>query len=735
MFNFKFFNNFDTKKKIFLGTILISIILMIVSKNYIINEIKELARNPSIKTHLINIVKVAIPLKNLILMRDIDDRIALLKSSGSCDFCNLSKGNLEGSDLDGVSLRYANLSNVNLTNANLTNANLTNANLINANLTNANISRSDLFGTNLTNANLSGVNLTSTVLTGANIQVAIFVDANLSRLNLSGVDLSNKDLSGAILNFANLSGTNLNGVDLRNKDLTGVDLSGVDLSNQDLTGTILLHANLSDVNLTGVNLKSLDLTSINLSGVDLSNQDLTGTILTYANLTGANLSGVDLRNKDLTGANLSRIDLGNKDLTGTILTYANLTGANLSGVDLTNKDLMSINLSEVDLSNQDLTGTILTYANLTGANLSGVDLRNKDLTGVNLSGVDLSNHNLSGTILKDANKIKINVKKSTNPNWSKMISEQNLNITRYDLNDKVQYIATQDGSLFEIKNNELKLILDLKNDSRLNGAFYQGIFGVASKNDLVYVSYIMQDSNDFNSLVVDEYSMNFSKVRNIIKIGGLVGHYGGTLMLDSLGKLYVSVGDGSKPADFENTLPQDLNSLRGKILRLDVSESRLEPEIIAYGIREPWGVTIDSKDRMFLLQCGEQNVEGVYFLNDLYSDVKPNFGWPVFEGSIRMKNDSLKFSDISAPIFETKVRPGCLTAGIYLDDMDVFLFGDYFGTIRLLKQKDNGDWYLLNEYKQNNVIYGFGRDEKTNKILIAPNNLELEVLVSQVKSN
>ena len=112
-----------------------------------------------------------------------------------------------------------------------------------------------------------------------------------------------------------------------------------------------------------------------------------------------------------------------------------------------------------------------------------------------------------------------------------------------------------------------------------------------------------------------------------------------------------------------------------------------------------------------------------------------NFGWPIFEGSIRMKNDPLQFNDVSAPIFETKVRPGCFTAGIYLNDMELFLFGDYFGTIRLLKQKENGDWYLFHKYKQEKYIWGFGLDNKTQKIFIAPNNLELEILVDQVNLN
>jgi len=633
-------------------------ILAIYNREVIKNYIDEVVTSPSTRVTLINIAKVVIPLKNLILMRNVDDKIALLKSSGSCVFCDLSQGNFKGNDLQGVDLRYA-----------------------------------------------------------------ILIGADLSNTNLIGANLSNTNLIGA-----NLSNTNLIGADLNNQDLTGVNLTGVDLSNQDLTGTILIGVNFSGVNLTGV---------------DLSNQDLTGTILIGVNFSGVNLTGVDLRNKDLTGVNLTGVDLRNKDLTG-------------------------VNLTGVDLSNQDLTGTILIGANFSGVNLTGVDLRNKDLTGVNLTGVDLSNQDLTGTILKDAKKIEISVKNPSNSNWSALNEIQNLNVTRYDLNGDVQYLATKEGFLFESKNNELRLVLDLNKDAQFsfddgsgnNPSIERGFLGIASQNQLVYIAYSSQDiigtyddqfplTEESYSLVVDEYSSNFSKFRNIIKIEGFKHRgFAGNLSFDSFGKLYLSVGDGGPqpdrqaPKNNSDIDAQNLNSLKGKILRLDISDLKLEPEIIAYGIRNPWGVTIDSKDRMFILQCGHGKAEAVYLLNDLYPRIPANLGWPVFEGSVRTsydltkKKDPLMFNDVLAPIYETKIRPGCFTAGLYLDDIELFLFGDFYGAIRLLKQQENGGWNLYHEdKKEKGAIWGFGLDKKTKKIFVAPKNLELEILIDQVKLN
>ena len=87
------------------------------------------------ETNLIDITKVAIPLKNLILMRNVDDKIALLKSSGSCVFCDLNQGDFKGNDLKGVDLRYAILSKADLKYTNLNGANLDGVDLRNKDLT------------------------------------------------------------------------------------------------------------------------------------------------------------------------------------------------------------------------------------------------------------------------------------------------------------------------------------------------------------------------------------------------------------------------------------------------------------------------------------------------------------------------------------------------------------------------------------------------------------------------
>jgi uncharacterized protein YjbI with pentapeptide repeats len=678
------------KKILVFGFLILLLLIVNINKNYII----EITKNSSLRGLLINVAKISIPIKNQILMRSIEDKISIIKSSNACAFCNLSKENLENLILKNIDLRYANL-----------------------------------FQTNFTKTNLSGSTLHHANLTGA-----ILIGANLTNTNLKGIILNQADLSGANLVGADLSydkadPNDLTGITIISANLSGANLKSIDLSNKNLTGTILTNADLSDANLNGVDLTNKDLTGVNLSRVDLTNQNLAGANLAFVNFTGANLNGVDLSNKNLNGAILSGIDLSNKNLTGTILTNADLSDANLNGVDLTNKDLTGVNLSRVDLTNQNLAGASLAFVNFTGANLNGVDLSNKNLNNINLSGVDLSGLNLNESIIENAYIVNLSINEADNI-IDKYI-DQNLNVTRYDFNSDVQYIATLEGLLFESNDNKLKLVLDLNNHQLTTDSIAQGILGVASHNKLVYLSYTTADINGLSTLVVNEYSENFSKVRNIIKIKNMKGHFGGNLIFDNFGMLYLAVGVDED--DYYGA--QDLNSLRGKILRINLSEPMLKPKIVAYGIREPWGVTIDSKNRMFVLQCGNNSVEAAYLINDLYSEAPYNFGWPIFEGSLRKRMDKLSLEDLLIPIYESYERPSCFTAGVYLDDKNLFLLGDYYGTINVLKQKQNEDWFLLHRFKQNEFIWSFGLDKKTQKIFIAPSNLELDLTIKSVNIN
>jgi len=108
------------------------------------------------------------------------------------------------------------------------------------------------------------------------------------------------------------------------------------------------------------------------------------------------------------------------------------------------------------------------------------------------------------------------------------------------------------------------------------------------------------------------------------------------------GYLYIGSGD-----NLPGSTAQDLGSLHGKVLRIDVdnpsggrpygipadnpfagnSEGRRE-EVYAYGFRNPWEFSIDASGRLWLGDVGEASWEEI----DLVV-ADGNHGWPIFEGN------------------------------------------------------------------------------------------------------
>ncbi|MCY3800662.1 MAG: PQQ-dependent sugar dehydrogenase, partial [Chloroflexi bacterium] len=217
-------------------------------------------------------------------------------------------------------------------------------------------------------------------------------------------------------------------------------------------------------------------------------------------------------------------------------------------------------------------------------------------------------------------------------------------------------------------------------------------------------------------------------------------HYGGAIRFGPDRMLYLGIGDGHC---FK--CPQSLESLHGKIIRIDVRGASAEqpykapddnpfigmpnvrPEIWAYGLRNPWRMAFDPRDgRLWVGDVGQHAEEEV-------SIAAPgaNLGWPVFEGFDCFTVDDIQgnheyditneyqcdeFEDLTAPVVSYGRSRGCaIVGGVVYRGAQIpwiegaYLFSDYCtGRIWMIEMDAQEDWRMIEIADLNWPVSSFG---------------------------
>ncbi|KAK7859036.1 hipl1 protein [Quercus suber] len=150
-----------------------------------------------------------------------------------------------------------------------------------------------------------------------------------------------------------------------------------------------------------------------------------------------------------------------------------------------------------------------------------------------------------------------------------------------------------------------------------------------------------------------------TEVRRIFTMGlPYTSHHGGQILFGPAdGYLYLMMGDGGGTGDPYN-FSQNKKSLLGKIMRLDVDnmpsaaeitklnlwgnysipkdnpyeeDTGLQPEIWAYGLRNPWRCSFDS-ERPSYFMCADVGQDRYEEVDIITKD--GNYGWRVYEGPL-----------------------------------------------------------------------------------------------------
>ena len=220
---------------------------------------------------------------------------------------------------------------------------------------------------------------------------------------------------------------------------------------------------------------------------------------------------------------------------------------------------------------------------------------------------------------------------------------------------------TPDGKiLFTERNGNLRII---ENEKLIEkpllyigvGGVEGGLLGIAvdpnySENNYIYLYYTYNEFLSTKNKVVRYLISNNTITEDKIIIDGIPGgpfHDGGRIQFGPDGKLYITTGDAGN-----SDLSQDLNSLGGKILRIN-SDGTIPDDnpwknspVFSIGHRNPQGLDWDESGMLVITEHGPSGLRGI--AHDELNLIIPgkNYGWPDIIG------DETK-EGLQNPIFHT----------------------------------------------------------------------------------
>lgn len=324
------------------------------------------------------------------------------------------------------------------------------------------------------------------------------------------------------------------------------------------------------------------------------------------------------------------------------------------------------------------------------------------------------------------------------------------------------FVCEQEGRVWVIQNGKLwgTPFLDLqKMVVKRSGYEERGLLGLAfhpqfKENGKFYVYYSAPSDtrgSDHRSIVEEFKISAINPNLADLKSGRVLltfeqpesNHNGGDIKFGHDGYLYISTGDGGGGGDRHGEMGngQNINTLLGKILRIDVDKGSpygippdnpfvgkpsTRPEIYAYGLRNPWRISFDSKTgKLFVGDVGQNQYEEIDIV-----EKGGNYGWRIMEGFHDYDRKQAKPANLKAPIAEYLHSDGISVTGGYVyrgnqiaSLSGKYVFGDYAGQTYYLTENTNGTWTRgqLNFVNKPDswLIYSFGEDATGEQYILA----------------
>jgi glucose/arabinose dehydrogenase len=263
------------------------------------------------------------------------------------------------------------------------------------------------------------------------------------------------------------------------------------------------------------------------------------------------------------------------------------------------------------------------------------------------------------------------------------------------------YVAEKGGRVQRRQQNGgWAVALDLSSQVSTGGE--QGLLGLAIAPDgkHAYVDYTNRegDTRVVEYAVGGDGAFDAASARQLLAVDQpFANHNGGEVTFGPDGLLYVGLGDGGNQGD-PNGNGQNPDVLLGKIVRIDTSAARAQPEVWAFGLRNPWRFSFDRETHdVWIGDVGGSQLEEIDHSPAGAKGV--NYGWDRMEGTRRTGEGPVPDGSV-LPVHEYATGGGgCAVTGGYVYRgkaipglRGYYLFGDFCrGQVQALRADQPGD--------------------------------------------
>jgi glucose/arabinose dehydrogenase len=292
------------------------------------------------------------------------------------------------------------------------------------------------------------------------------------------------------------------------------------------------------------------------------------------------------------------------------------------------------------------------------------------------------------------------------------------------------YVVEQAGRIRLAVNGRYRSapFLDIRRLVRSGGE--QGLLSVAfhpqfGKNKRFFVDYTDVNGHtrvvEYRSNAAGTQALTRTRKQWLFVAQPYANHNGGQVAFGPDGRLYVGMGDGGSGGDPQNRA-QNMGTLLGKLVRINVGVSKPNPQIAALGTRNPWRFSFDrANGDLYLADVGQNAWEEIDWLPRAQLTELTNFGWDAYEGRARF--ESKEPNPLGRLVFPVHVYgrgDGCSVTGGFVyrgpavpEARGRYFFGDFCsGTIWSLVMSGGRATDVRREGTRVGSLSSFGEDAR-----------------------